>query len=167
RSRLVRTRARHLRAHAAAPRRLAEEPRVPRPVARRRCAAARRPAGAAQRGRTRLQRPRACGVRDAAARLALNGFLVPLRARHSTAGVAALMTTSPRAPILHAGDRLTRDEFERRYAAMPDLKKAELIEGVVYMGSAVRYDRHGRPERLLSLWLGVYEFATPGIGGVG
>jgi Uma2 family endonuclease len=77
------------------------------------------------------------------------------------------MTTSPRTPILHAGDRLTRDEFERRYAAMPDLKKAELIEGVVYMGSAVRYDRHGRPERLLALWLGVYEFATPGIGGVG
>ena len=31
------------------------------------------------------------------------------------------------------GDRLTRDEFERRYEAMPHLKKAELIEGVVHM----------------------------------
>ncbi|MCI0525278.1 MAG: hypothetical protein L0Y75_08465, partial [Acidobacteria bacterium] len=36
-------------------------------------------------------------------------------------------------PPLEPGDRLTRDEFERRYAAMPDLKKAELIEGIVYM----------------------------------
>jgi hypothetical protein len=34
-------------------------------------------------------------------------------------------------PPLKDGDRLTRDEFERRYMAMPDLKKAELIEGVV------------------------------------
>ena len=34
-------------------------------------------------------------------------------------------------PPLANGDRLTRAEFERRYAAMPELKKAELIEGVV------------------------------------
>ena len=40
-------------------------------------------------------------------------------------------------PPLENGDRLTRAEFERRYDAMPDLKKAELIEGVVYMGSPV------------------------------
>jgi hypothetical protein len=44
--------------------------------------------------------------------------------------MADLMTTTPRVPELRAGDVLTRDEFERRYAAMPDLKKAELIEGV-------------------------------------
>ena len=40
-------------------------------------------------------------------------------------------------PELRAGDRLTRAEFERRYAAMPHVKKAELIEGVVYMPSSV------------------------------
>jgi hypothetical protein len=34
-------------------------------------------------------------------------------------------------PPLQNGDRLTRDEFERRYHAMPQLKHAELIEGVV------------------------------------
>jgi Uma2 family endonuclease len=73
------------------------------------------------------------------------------------------MTTSPRAPILHAGDRLTRDEFERRYAAMPDLKKAELIEGVVYMGSPVRLVQHGQPECDLSAWLGFYAVLTPGL----
>ena len=48
-------------------------------------------------------------------------------------------------PELENGDRLTRDEFERRYEAMPDLKKAELIEGVVYMPSPVRHRRHSRP----------------------
>ena len=45
-------------------------------------------------------------------------------------------------PPLENGDRLTRDEFERRYEAMPHLKKAELIEGVVYVPSPVRYHRH-------------------------
>ena len=73
------------------------------------------------------------------------------------------MVTSPRVPVLCAGDRLTRDEFERRYAAMPDLKKAELIEGVVYMGSPVSLLRHGQPHGVLSFWLGLYQEATPGL----
>ena len=46
-------------------------------------------------------------------------------------------------PPLENGDRLTRPEFERRYAAMPHLKKAELIAGVVYMPSPVRHKGHG------------------------
>ena len=66
---------------------------------------------------------------------------------------------------LEPGDRLTRAEFERRYDAMPELKKAELIEGVVYMPSPVRLRRHGRPTRHLSTWLGAYEAATPGVLG--
>lgn len=65
---------------------------------------------------------------------------------------------------LEAGDRLTRHEFERRYDAMPDLKKAELIEGVVYMPSPVRYDHHGQPHAKIMTWLGVYSAATPGTG---
>jgi hypothetical protein len=48
-------------------------------------------------------------------------------------------------PPLEPGDRLTRPEFERRYDAMPHLRKAELIEGVVHMPSPVRYRHHGRP----------------------
>ena len=77
------------------------------------------------------------------------------------------MTTSPHPPKLQPGDRLTRDEFERRYDAMPELKKAELIEGVVYMASAVRYTQHGMPERYLSMWLGYYQSTTPGVEVVG
>ncbi len=39
---------------------------------------------------------------------------------------------------LESGDRLNRYEFERRYVAMPHVKKAELIEGIVYMASPLR-----------------------------
>jgi Uma2 family endonuclease len=69
--------------------------------------------------------------------------------------------------VLRAGDRLTRDEFERRYAAMPTVKKAELIEGVVYMGSPVRYEQHGAPEQALAAWLSFYRAVTPGLGAAG
>ncbi len=66
-------------------------------------------------------------------------------------------------PPLQNGDRLSRAEFERRSAAMPEVKKAELIEGVVYVGSAVRADWHGEPHGLVMTWLGVYRAATPGV----
>src|SRR5205807_8613030 len=66
-------------------------------------------------------------------------------------------------PPLENGDHLTRDEFERRYDAMPNLKKAELLEGVVYMSSAVRVQHHGRPHAQVGVWLGIYEVSTPGV----
>lgn len=66
-------------------------------------------------------------------------------------------------PLLENGDRLTRPEFERRYTAMPEVKKAELIEGIVYMPSPVRARQHGRPHALVIGWLGVYWAATPGV----
>jgi Uma2 family endonuclease len=68
-------------------------------------------------------------------------------------------------PPLEPGDRLTRAEFERRYKAMPGLKKAELIEGVVYMPSPVSLTRHGGPQFDLIAWLGFYKVATPGVKG--
>jgi Uma2 family endonuclease len=75
--------------------------------------------------------------------------------------MAPQMTTHP--SVLHAGDRLTRDEFERRYLAMPNVKKAELLEGVVYMPSPVRYEHHGLPHALLAGWLSDYTMPTPGV----
>ena len=66
-------------------------------------------------------------------------------------------------PPLKHGERLTREEFERRYEGMPHLKKAELIEGVVYMPSPVRIDFHGRPHAQIMAWLGAYWIATPGV----
>ncbi len=66
-------------------------------------------------------------------------------------------------PPLENGDRLTADEFMRRYEAMPGLKKAELIEGVVHLPSPVRQKYHGRPHTHLLTWLGHYEAGTPGV----
>jgi Uma2 family endonuclease len=68
-------------------------------------------------------------------------------------------------PELCAGDRLTRAEFERRYEAMPQVKKAELIEGVVHMPSPVSQKNHGGPNFKVIAWLGLYESATPGVEG--
>jgi len=67
-------------------------------------------------------------------------------------------------PLLENGDQLTRPEFERRYEAMPHLKKAELIEGAVYVPSPVRYEGHGRLHSALNGWLVVYSASTPGVG---
>ncbi|MDY6782044.1 MAG: Uma2 family endonuclease [Cyanobacteriota bacterium] len=64
---------------------------------------------------------------------------------------------------LENGDRLTRPEFERRYHAMPHLKKAELIEGRVYMSSPLRAKGHGEPHARIITWLGTYTAATPGV----
>ena len=66
-------------------------------------------------------------------------------------------------PTLEAGDRLTRAEFERRYLAMPEVKKAELLEGVVYMPSPVRLRRHGEPHAHVVAWLVLYRTATPNL----
>jgi Uma2 family endonuclease len=59
------------------------------------------------------------------------------------------------------GERLTREEFLRRFEAMPDVKNAELIGGIVYMPSPVSRD-HGIRDNRLSTWLGVYAAFTPG-----
>ena len=66
-------------------------------------------------------------------------------------------------PPLESGDRLSRDEFERRFEAMPEIQKAELIDGVVIMGSPVRMQRHGRPHAHVLGWLVTFEAATPGV----
>ena len=68
------------------------------------------------------------------------------------------------APALESGDRLTRCEFERRYAARPDLKKAQLIEGVVYMPSPVS-TAHAGPHAMIQTVLLVYAASTPHVRG--
>ncbi len=70
---------------------------------------------------------------------------------------------APALPPLENGDRLSRDEFERRFEAMPHLKKAELIEGVVCVPSPVRMTQHAGPHADMITWLGVYRAATPGV----
>lgn len=76
--------------------------------------------------------------------------------------VMAAKTKVDSIPRLESGDHLTRAEFERRYAAMPDVKKAELIEGMVIMSSPTRHQHHAVPHNAVATWLGVYSAAVPG-----
>lgn len=73
--------------------------------------------------------------------------------------------TQNRIPPLENGDRLSRDEFERRYDAMPNVKKAELIEGIVSIPSHVDVAQLGTSRFDLIGWLGAYEGASPGVQG--
>jgi Uma2 family endonuclease len=81
-------------------------------------------------------------------------------------------------PRLRDGDRLSVPEFLRRYAADPVVVRAELIDGVVYVNRKrvlrdgeeqivppISFDGHARPDRLLIVFTGNYEVATPGLSG--
>lgn len=70
-------------------------------------------------------------------------------------------TVNPAIPPLVAGDKLTRAEFLRRWDAMPNLKFAELIGGIVYMPSPLSLD-HGSNDAWVACWLGHYASQTPG-----
>ena len=67
-------------------------------------------------------------------------------------------------PSLQPGDQLTRDEFLRIWEQLPNLKRAELIGGVVYMPSPVGLD-HGEREYDAAGWTFCYKIATPGVSG--
>lgn len=79
------------------------------------------------------------------------------------------MATIPRATgveeeimELHAGDRMTREEFHRIYSAMPEDFKAELIGGIVYVSSPLKL-RHGSNHLPLGTLFFAYEGHTPGV----
>lgn len=77
---------------------------------------------------------------------------------------SSIAPSKRRIPPLVNGDHMSRDEFERRYEAMPEVKKAELIEGVVYTAPrALRWDSHARPDGIIAGWLMHYEAHTPGV----
>src|SRR6266511_6478168 len=85
----------------------------------------------------------------------------------ATTLIAPMPDRSPQAhrrvPPLQNGDHLSAREFLRRYEAMPEVKKAELIDGIVYLGSPVRIDQHGEPDALIQGWLCNYSVATAGV----
>ena len=72
---------------------------------------------------------------------------------------------TPVVPRLQNGDHLSREEFERRYAAMPEIKKAELLEGVVYLDARVPFQAHAEPHARIAGWLGTYLAETLAVGG--
>ncbi len=84
--------------------------------------------------------------------------------KHETSNDNGVITTASPAPPLMRGDRLTRDEFLRRWEEHPEIKFAELIGGIVYMPSPTSRE-HGVREFLASTWLGAYHAQTPGTEG--
>jgi hypothetical protein len=64
-------------------------------------------------------------------------------------------------PALENGDRLDQKTFHARYEAMPGGVRAELIGGIVYIGSP-RKISHGRSHAIVAHWLDSYEEETPG-----
>lgn len=83
-----------------------------------------------------------------------------IQSRDLGSGEAAVPSpVGPRLPPLETGDRLTRAEFERRYDAMPDLKKAELVDGEVYVGSPT-LPTHGYAHAHLVTLLTLYAART-------
>lgn len=74
------------------------------------------------------------------------------------------MSVQTKTPVsLESGDHLTREEFHHRYLKRPDIKKAELVEGVVYVASPVRIRQHSRPHGVVVLWLGSYAMRIAGL----
>jgi Uma2 family endonuclease len=69
------------------------------------------------------------------------------------------MTVMPFVP-LDSGDHLDVEEFHRRYCARPDIKRAELVEGVVYVGSPVG-PLHAEPHAAVVGWLSAYQARHP------
>ncbi|MEM1012708.1 MAG: Uma2 family endonuclease, partial [Planctomycetota bacterium] len=67
-----------------------------------------------------------------------------------------------RIPELQNGDRLSHEEFMRRYEAMSGVT-AELIDGTVYMASPVRLEQHGEPHSSIVGWLVAYRSRHPDV----
>jgi Uma2 family endonuclease len=65
-------------------------------------------------------------------------------------------------PLLVNGERMNQAEFHRRYEAYPDDVRFELIGGVVYMASPLRW-LHGNYHPKLAYALEHYAAATPGV----
>jgi hypothetical protein len=87
-------------------------------------------------------------------------------------GILGPMVTAPvRSPVaigspaLESGDRMDRAEFHRRYELRPDIKKAELVEGVVFVASPVRVPHHSSPHFVLIGEFYVYRKSHPGVLG--
>jgi Uma2 family endonuclease len=94
--------------------------------------------------------------------MSFDGQAIVDRVDPATARLAPRPLTDRGIPPLNAGDHLSRAEFERRYTAMPKVKKAELVEGIVYMPSPVSV-QHGESHAFIIGWLLTYAATTPGI----
>ena len=81
----------------------------------------------------------------------------------AVAGKPSEAGSSPSRPQpLESGEFMHSREFLRRYERLPQVKKAELIEGIVYMGSPVS-THHAIPDGIIHGWLGLYAAHNPSV----
>ena len=71
-------------------------------------------------------------------------------------------STATTPTLLENGAVMGRQDFHRLFEECEDLERVELIEGVVYMPSPVKFEQHGQQSTLMILWLGAYQFFHPG-----
>lgn len=64
--------------------------------------------------------------------------------------------------MLYTGMRMEREEFMRRWEALPDLRNAELIEDIVFVSSPVG-PKHGRYDAFMTAWLVNYAAYASGL----
>ena len=62
---------------------------------------------------------------------------------------------------LVTGERLSREEFLRRWELLPDVKRAELVGGIVYVASPLSI-AHATEDNQVAWWLRSYSMYTPG-----
>jgi len=90
--------------------------------------------------------------------------LTDVPAKSTGVATAPIVSGDHAIPALTNGDRLTRDEFERRCAAMPADVKAELVDGRVYIvPSPVSHKNHSGPHVRASHWIASYMEFTTGV----
>jgi Uma2 family endonuclease len=71
------------------------------------------------------------------------------------------MPASVLSGALTTGDLMDRAEFLRRWDALPEINKAELIEGIVIVPSPLSRE-HGKRDKTIIWWLTQYAYATAG-----
>jgi hypothetical protein len=79
----------------------------------------------------------------------------------AVASKSSAAANGPSHPLpLENGEFMHSREFMGRYERMPWMKKTELIEGVVYLGSRVTAS-HGRADGIIQGWLVTYASRHP------
>ena len=76
--------------------------------------------------------------------------------------VNPMNATAIRQTLLENGAVMGREEFHRLYEQCEELRKVELIEGIVYMPSPVKFEQHGQTSTLMIGWLLAYQIFHPG-----
>jgi Uma2 family endonuclease len=75
--------------------------------------------------------------------------------------VVNMVSVLPESATLITGEKMSKAEFLCRWEALPEIKLAELIEGVVFVPSPLSLN-HGERDSRIIWWVAHYALSTPG-----